>query len=97
VILKNIVASMKPCGKIDVMDQIMSAPNSNSYTREKASTIADIEVMGRSNGKLRDLENWKQLFDAADKKLVLTEVVAPPGSHFSIIELMLVERLSFFS
>jgi hypothetical protein len=45
--------------------------------------------MSHFNGKQRDLEDWKKIFEAVDERLRLSNLVVRPGSVLSIIELFL--------
>lgn len=51
----------------------------------------DMEMMITLNAVERDLEGWKSLFAQVDKKLKLQNVVTPPGSSQSIMELVMKE------
>jgi 6-hydroxytryprostatin B O-methyltransferase len=88
-ILKNLVASMKPGAKIVIMDQVVPPPGLLPNAQEKAGRVIDLVVMSHFNGKQRDLEDWKRIFNAVDDRLVLSNLIVRPGSVLSIIELFL--------
>lgn len=51
------------------------------------SRAMDIEMMSYLNAVERDIKGWKALFAKADNRLKLQQVVTPPSSAQSIMEL----------
>jgi 6-hydroxytryprostatin B O-methyltransferase len=86
-ILKNLVASLKPGAKILVMDQVVPAPGALPIVQEKAARTVDLIVMSHFNGKQRDIDDWKAIFKNVDENLAIRKVSLHPGSVLSVIEL----------
>ena len=49
-------------------------------------------MMMNFNAIERDTEGWKSLFKKADPRLVLKNIVTPPGSAQSVMEVVLKEN-----
>ncbi len=51
--------------------------------------VMDMEMMISFNAVERDLEGWKELCAKADQRLKIKNVVTPPGSAQSVMEIVL--------
>jgi hypothetical protein len=49
----------------------------------------DVETVITYNAVERDIEGWNALFAKVDERLVLKNMVTPPGSVQSVIEVVL--------
>jgi 6-hydroxytryprostatin B O-methyltransferase len=91
-ILKGIVPALQKRGsRILIMDQVVPPPGTLQRSSEREARTVDLVVMSHFNGKQRDLEEWHKILEAADERLKIANVVQPMGSHFSIIEVILIE------
>lgn len=53
------------------------------------SRFMDLEMMMNFNAIERDTEGWKALFEKADPRLMLKNIVTPQGSAQSVMEVVL--------
>jgi 6-hydroxytryprostatin B O-methyltransferase len=92
-ILKNIVKAMdKTKSRLLIMDTVLPKPGSVPVSVERIVRARDLTMMQAFNSKERDLEEWKELVDAAvvdAVRLQLVKVVQPFGSAMSVLELAL--------
>lgn len=89
-ILKNIVPAMQKNGsRVLIMDQVVPAPGTLPKAQEREARTVDLVVMSHFNGKQRDMDDWKNVVQAANDGLRIQRVVQPKGSHFAIIEVVL--------
>jgi predicted O-methyltransferase YrrM len=93
-ILQNLMPSLKPGARVLMMDQVVPAPGTLAKPREREARTVDLVVMSHFNGKQRDLDDWKEIVAAADKRLRVQRVVQPKASGLAIIELALDEAES---
>ena len=87
-ILQNLVPVLKHGSKIIVMDNVMPAPGKVPPSEEKVMRNLDMIMMTLLNAHEREIEEWEALFAKADKRLKLKNVVQPPGSVLSSMELV---------
>jgi 6-hydroxytryprostatin B O-methyltransferase len=91
-ILKGIVPALQKEGsRILIMDQVVPPPGTLQRSQEREARTVDLVVMSHFNGKQRDLEEWERVLQTADKRLKISKVVQPVGSHFAIIEVVLTQ------
>lgn len=88
VILRNIVGSLKPGGKILIMDSVLPAPGSGPRTVEAALRVRDLAMMETHNSKERELDEWAALLKTADPRLTIKAVHQPMGSMMAILEVI---------
>ena len=89
-ILRNIVAAMdKVKSRLLIMDTVLPKPGSVPVSVERIVRARDLTMLQAFNSKERDLDDWKELFAAADPTLQLVDVVQPVGSAMSILKLAL--------
>ena len=60
-----------------------------SYGKLTCARAMDMEMMLAYNAVERDIEGWKSLFEKADPRLELKNIVTPPGSAQSVMEIVL--------
>ena len=53
---------------------------------EKNQRILDITMLDTFNAKVRELEDWKELFTAADPRFAIVGVKDPQDSRLGFIE-----------
>lgn len=85
-ILRNIVDSLRPGGKILIMDTVLPAPGTGPRTIEAALRVRDLAMMETHNSKERELEEWNALLKAADTRLCINSVSQPVGSMMAMLE-----------
>ncbi|KAJ5962783.1 hypothetical protein N7501_007724 [Penicillium viridicatum] len=89
-ILKHIVTAMdRTKSRLLVMDTVLPKPGSVPVSEERIIRARDLTMMQAFNSKERDLDDWKELFAAADPQLQLVKVLQPFGSAMSVLELVL--------
>ena len=87
-IIENLVDSMKPGGKLIIMDTVLPQPGSVPTVTEAALRVRDLSMMQVHNSKERELDEWVALLEGADKRLRLKNVVQPFGSSMSVLEVV---------
>ena len=87
-ILKCLVPAMKPGSRLIVVDGVLPPPNTMPSSEERLIRIMDLEMMTTFNAKEREIEDWTSLFAQADPRLKLHNVIRPPGSVNSILEVV---------
>ena len=87
-IISNLVDSMKPGGKLIIMDTVLPQPGSVPTVTEAALRVRDLSMMQVHNSKERELDEWVALLKGADERLRLQEVVQPFGSSMSVLEVV---------
>lgn len=95
-ILRNLVPALKPGGRpppsrprLLVMDTVLPPPGSTSVVEEALLRVRDLTMMQAFNSRERELEEFEHLFGQAtddEGRLVLKNLVKPPGSMLSIME-----------
>ena len=87
-IIRNLVDSMKPGGKLIIMDSVLPPPGSVPAVTEAALRLRDLSMMQVHNSNERDLEEWVDLLKGADQRLRLQNVVQPFMSSLSVMEVV---------
>lgn len=87
-IISNLVDSMKPGGKLIIMDTVLPRPGSVSVATEAYLRARDLSMMQVQNIRGRELDEWLALLEGGDKRLRLQNVVQPFGSSMSILEVV---------
>ncbi len=87
-IIRNLVDSMKPGGKLIIMDTVLPRPGSLPAVTEASLRYRDLAMMQVHNSKERDLDEWVDLLKAADERLRLQNVVQPFMSFMSVLEVI---------
>ncbi len=87
-IISNLVNSMKPGGRLIIMDTVLPQPGSVPVVTEAASRVRDLTMMQVHNSKERELDEWIALLKGADERLRLQNVVQPFGSLMSVLEVV---------
>lgn len=85
-ILRNVVPALKAGARLVVMDIVAPGVGEASALEEKAARSMDVEMMMVLNGKERGVEEWRELFAAADKGLKVRSVRVPEGSALGVFE-----------
>lgn len=87
-ILKHLIQSMKPKGRIIIMDTVLPAPGSVPKTQEAVLRVRDLTMLQAHNSNERELGDWIQLLIATDPALSLKSTVQPFGSVMSVMEVL---------
>ena len=88
-IIRNLVDSMKPGGKLIIMDTVLPRPGSVPAVMEAALRVRDLSMMQVHNSKERELDEWVALLkEGGDGRLRLQNVVQPFGSLMSVLEVV---------
>ncbi|KAL8747775.1 MAG: hypothetical protein Q9190_000381 [Brigantiaea leucoxantha] len=87
-IIANIVESMKPGGKLIIMDTVLPPPGSVPVVTEAVMRVRDLSMMQVHNSKEREMEEWVELLKGADEKLEVRNMVQPFGSSMSVLEVV---------
>ena len=87
-VIRNLVGSMKPGGKLIIMDTVLPRPGSVPAVVEAALRVRDLSMMQVHNSKERELDEWVALLKGGDERLRLQNVVQPFGSSMSILEVV---------
>lgn len=87
-ILRNILPILKQGARLVVLD--IAAPQSGEapVLDEKAIRGFDISMMTLQNGKERTVDEWKELFQMADKGLKVKNVNLQEGSALGVFEVV---------
>ncbi|MCJ1379615.1 hypothetical protein MMC17_002717 [Xylographa soralifera] len=85
-ILRKLVPALKHGARIIVNELCIPEPGMLSKFQEKPLRSFDIVMMECYNAKERDVEEWAQLFLAADSRFMFRGVKVPMGSKLAIIE-----------
>lgn len=88
-IIRNVVDSIKPGGKLIIMDTVLPPPGSVPAVTEAALRVRDLSMMQVHNSKERELDEWVALLkEGGDGRLRLQNVVQPFGSLMSVWEVV---------
>lgn len=88
-IIRNLVDSMKPGGKLIIMDTVLPRPGSVPAVTEAALRVRDLSMMQVHNSKERELDEWVALLkEGGNGRLRLQNVVQPFGSLMSVLEVV---------
>ncbi|CAK1361719.1 uncharacterized protein RHO25_004716 [Cercospora beticola] len=85
-ILRALIPGLKPGAKVLVVDEIMPEIGTAPPQVEKNQRILDITMLDTFNAKVRELEDWKELFAAADPRFAIVGVKDPQDSRLGFIE-----------
>lgn len=88
-IIKRIIPAMEKGSKMLIVDMVLPPPGALPPSMEKVVRMMDIEMMQSFNGVEREVEDWKMLLAATDKRLQVASVNQPEGSALSLIEVVL--------
>jgi 6-hydroxytryprostatin B O-methyltransferase len=97
-ILVNHISALKasgPSSRLLIMDTVLPPPGSGSIVEEALLRMRDLTMIQTFNSKERELGEFVELFESAVDvddhgnqlgRLVLKNVVTPPGSFMSVME-----------
>lgn len=88
-ILRSVVSAMGPKSRIVVSDLLLPPLGAPPGPIERFMRTHDLMMLLLFNAKERDYDQWNELFKAADPRLRIKNVVTPPGSIMSFIEVVL--------
>lgn len=80
-ILRNHIRALKPGAKIVVMDIVLPEKNTVSKQEEERIRGMDIVMLELFNAHEREMEDWKTLFEAADRRFDFQGGFLPEGSN----------------
>jgi len=93
-ILRAILTAMKPGSRIVIMDKVRPPVGVVPPVFERMIRTMDLQMMALTNAKERDKEEWAKLVHDADARLKIRNVVQPPLSSMSLIEIVLEDGLN---
>jgi len=88
-IVKQLLPVFEKGAKLIVVDAVVPAAGTLPPGEERALRCIDMEMMQTFNSKERGLDDWKELFAGASRKLSIVGVWKPEGSKMSIMEVEL--------
>lgn len=91
-ILRPLVKSLKPGGRIILMDSVLPPVGGAPAPIERFMRAQDLQMLTLTNAKERDAEQWNELMKATDPRLQIKSITLPPGSAMAIIEVVLEEK-----
>ncbi|KAI0516714.1 putative O-methyltransferase [Xylaria bambusicola] len=86
-ILNALVPALKPGSRVLIMDFVMPPPLALPNLVDRKLRAMDATMLEIGNSKERNMDEWKALFERADRRFVLKGMVQPPGSNLAILEL----------
>jgi hypothetical protein len=78
--------------RLIIMDLIVKAPGTEPAWLEQQHRKEPLVMNILYNGRERDLEEWKELVESADKRFVFQKVVQPEGSILGILDWIWVDE-----
>ena len=87
-IIRNLINSMKPGGKLIIMNTALPRPGRIPVSTEAALRVRDLTMLQVHNSKKREIEEWEELLRAADPRLRIHAVRQPFGSSMSVLEVV---------
>ena len=88
-ILQSVVSAMGPSSRLVISDQLLPPVGKAPGPVERFMRSQDLHMLLLFNSKQRDYDQWNHLFKSADPRLVIKNVVTPPGSIMSFLEVVL--------
>ncbi|KAI9838008.1 MAG: hypothetical protein M1819_006162 [Sarea resinae] len=85
-IIRSLIPALNEGDHVLVVDSTLSHPNTVPLYFEKVMRSLDMQMMSSLNACERTLPMWEELFQQADKRFKLANVVTPPGSAVSILD-----------
>ncbi|KAK7917835.1 hypothetical protein PG985_011443 [Apiospora marii] len=86
VIIESLIPVLKKGSRILIQDFYMPKPGEVALWKEKDARAMDLNMTATFNGLERTAKDWKSLFQAADSRFVLQEIIQPKGSALSLID-----------
>lgn len=91
-ILRNLVAMLKPGGRIIICDSVV--PDQENALAlplnvRKGIAAADIQMFVMLNAAERTVDDWKRLTKKADERLKVVNIKIVPGALVGLIEVLL--------
>lgn len=87
VILRQLTKTMKSGASILVAEQVLKGPGEIHGHTERVMRALDMQMMTQFGSKERTLDDWETLFKIADSSLKIVNLVQPPGSADTFLEL----------
>ncbi|TVY30375.1 O-methyltransferase [Lachnellula hyalina] len=84
-ILRSLIPILRPGVHIIINDVCMAEPGTLAAWREKELRTFDLGMLAILNGRERDAEEWKDLFERADPRFHFEGVTQPEGSNLAMI------------
>ncbi|KAH7048249.1 O-methyltransferase-domain-containing protein [Macrophomina phaseolina] len=88
-ILQKIVPAMKPGARILLNDAVLPAAGELPGVDEHKVRRMDLQMMHSGNAREREQRDWEGVLARADPCLKLKNVIKPPGSTLSVMEVTL--------
>ncbi|KAF4990515.1 hypothetical protein FGRMN_8415 [Fusarium graminum] len=90
-ILQGVVKAMGPSSRLLIMDMVLPKPGTGSRTFEATLRQKDLTMIQTFNAKEREVEEWRDLLNGADARLMIRTIERPAASELSVIEAVLEE------
>ncbi|KAF2113610.1 hypothetical protein BDV96DRAFT_601098 [Lophiotrema nucula] len=84
-ILQNLIPALKPGARVLVSELCLPPSTGLSPYKQRSARTFDLGMKAIQNAKERDAEDWAHLFQAADPRFKLHEIIKPPEATLSII------------
>ncbi|KAK8067560.1 hypothetical protein PG996_006672, partial [Apiospora saccharicola] len=85
-ILEALIPVLKKGSRILIQDFYMPKPGQVALWKEKDARAMDLNMTATFSGLERTADDWKALFQAADPRFVLHEIIQPKGSALSLLD-----------
>ncbi|KAF7911084.1 uncharacterized protein EAF01_002592 [Botrytis porri] len=85
-ILRALIPQLKPGARVICYDHLLPEPRTIHLLREKAVRDMDMIILPLFNSRERDVDDWANLFQAADPRFGKPKAWIPEGSNLVIIE-----------
>ncbi|RDL40163.1 S-adenosyl-L-methionine-dependent methyltransferase [Venustampulla echinocandica] len=85
-ILQALAPALKKGARIVINDGTLPEPNTVTYLEEKTMRTMDIMMQVTVNAREREVDDWKELFQAADQRYKFLKAWKPEKSRMWLIE-----------
>ncbi|RYC54100.1 hypothetical protein CHU98_g12107 [Xylaria longipes] len=85
-ILNSLVPALKQGSRVLIMDFVMPPPLVLPNLVDRKLRAMDVTMLEIGNAKERNIDEWKDLIEQADRRFILKGRVQPPGSNLTILE-----------
>ncbi|KAH3967279.1 hypothetical protein HBI24_208500 [Parastagonospora nodorum] len=87
-IVRALIPALKPGARL-ILNEFVLPPQAfvGSHTNKMLRTM-DLSMLELHNGKERDADDWRKLFEDCDPRFKFEEIIRPPGSKLGIIQVV---------
>ena len=72
-----------------IMDTVLPDPGQALVAKERLLRVRDMAMMQTFNSLERSLDDWLTILERVDPRLDIRNIVQPPGSVMSVMEIVL--------